>query len=123
MATDLSVVLENKPGALAKLAEALGKAGVNIEGGCGVTSAGTGAVHLLVEDASAAKKALEAAGIKVSGEHPVLLTKIADRPGELGKIARRIADAGVNIEMLYLTAKGQLVLGVDNLEKARKAIS
>lgn len=123
MATDLYVALENKPGTLAQLGEVLGKAGVNMLGGCGFPSAGKGALHFAVEDASAAKKALEAAGFKVTGERPILLVTVADRPGELGKLARRIADAGVNIDLLYLTAKGQLVLGVDNLEKARKVVS
>ncbi len=122
MATDLSIVLENRPGTLAKLGEALGKAGVNILGGCGIPSAGKGEIHIAVEDAAATRKALEAAGIKVNAERPVLLATNADRPGELGKLTRRIADAGVNIDLLYLTAKGQLVLGVDNQEKARKAL-
>ncbi len=123
MATDLSVELENRPGTLAHLGEILGKAGINIEGGCGFDMGGKGVLHFLVENAAATRKALEAANIKVTGERPVLLTKIADRPGEFGKLARRIADAGVNIDLFYLTAKNQAVLGCDNLEKARKAIS
>ncbi len=122
MATDLSIELENRPGTLAKLGETLGKAGINIEGGCGFASAGKGVLHILVEDASAARKALEAAGIKVSGERPILLSKVTDKPGEFGKLTRRIAEAGVNIDLFYLTAKGQSVLGVDNIEKARKVV-
>lgn len=122
MATDLTVVLDNKPGTLAQFGEVFGKAGINLDGGFGFPSAGKGEIHFVVEDAAAAKKLLNGAGIKVSGERPVLLATIADRPGELGKLARRIADAGVNIEMFYLTSKGKLVLGVDNLEKARKAL-
>jgi hypothetical protein len=122
MATDLTVVLKDRPGTLAKLGETLGKAGINIDGGCGVTWQGEGMIHLVVEDATAAKKALESAGIKVSGERPVLLASVADKPGEFGKLAQRIASAGVNIELFYLAARGQVVLGVDNLEKARAAI-
>ncbi len=123
MATDLSVELENRPGTLAHLGETLGKAGINIEGGCGFDIAGTGVLHFLVADANAARRALDAAGIKVIGERPVLLATVADRPGEFGKLARRIADAGVNIELFYLTAKDQLVMGFDNIDKARKAIT
>ncbi len=123
MATDLSIELENRPGTLAQLGETLGKAGINIEGGCGFASAGKGALHILVENASMAKKALEAAGVKVTGERPILLLSIVDKPGEFGTLARRIADAGVNIDLFYLTAKGQCVLGVDNIEKARKVVS
>ncbi len=123
MATDLSVIVENRPGTLAKLGEALGKAGINIDAGCGYSSTGGSVAHLIVEDATAARKALEGAGFKVSGERPVLLVKITDRPGELGKLARRIANAGVNIELFCQNSHGQLVLGVDNLENARKALA
>ena len=122
MATDLTIVLENRPGTLAQLGETLGQAGVNIEGGCGFPCGGEGMIHLLVEDADAAKRSLQEAGIEVRNERPVLVTEVKDRPGELGNLTRRIANAGVNIDLLYLTAKGQLVLGVDDLEKARAAL-
>ena len=79
-------------------------------------------IHILVEEADSAKRALQEAGIEVRRERPVLVTEITDQPGELGNLARRIADAGVNIELFYLTARGQLVLGVDDLEKARAAL-
>jgi hypothetical protein len=122
MATNLTVVLENRPGTLAQLGETLGKAGVNIEGGCAFPCEGEGVIHILVEDATAAKKSLQDAGIEVRGERPVLVTEIEDRPGELGNLARRIANAGVNIDLFYLTADGQLVLGVDDLDQATQAI-
>ena len=122
MATDLTIVLENRPGTLAQLGETLGQAGVNIEGGCGFPCGGEGMIHLLVEDADAAKRSLQEAGIEVRNERPVLVTEVKDRPGELGNLTRRIANAGVNIDLIYLTAKGQLVLGVDDLERARAAL-
>jgi hypothetical protein len=74
-----------------------------------------------VEDAGAARTAIEGAGVSVVDERDVLLLDVTDKPGELGAIARRMADAGVNIDLVYLSARGQLVLGVDNLEKARSA--
>jgi len=122
MANDLTVILEDRPGSLADLGETLGKAGINIEGGCGVQSGGKGEVHVLVENAAAAKGALEGAGIKVADEREVLVVKVDDHPGELGEISRKIADAGVNINLFYLTAATQLVLGVDDLDKARAAL-
>jgi hypothetical protein len=51
-----------------------------------------------------------------------LILDIEDKPGELGKITRSVADAGVNTDLLYLAANQQLVLGVDNLDKARAAV-
>jgi hypothetical protein len=121
MAKDLTVELEDRPGTLADMGEALGNAGVNIDGGCGFPVQGRGIFHVLVEDAGAARKAIEGAGLSVTDERDVLLVDVTDKPGELGSIARRMADAGVNIDLAYLTARGQLVLGVDNLERARTA--
>jgi hypothetical protein len=65
---------------------------------------------------------LEGIGIEVRGEREVLMLDIEDTPGALGKITRSIAEAGVNINLLYLAADQKLVLGVDDLEKARAAI-
>lgn len=121
MAKDLTVELENRPGTLADLGEALGNAGINIDGGCGFPTGGRAVLHVLVDDAPGARKAIEGAGLKVSDERDVLVMDITDKPGELGAIARRMADTGVNIDLVYLTARGQLVLGVDDLEKARSA--
>ena len=121
MAKDLTVMLEDRPGMLASLGEALGKAGVNIEGLCGVPSEGKGAVHILVEDAAGARKAIEAAKMHVHEERDVLVLKMEDRPGELGRVCRKIAAAGVNINLTYLATNTRLVLGADNLDKARAA--
>ena len=122
MATDLTVILEDRPGTLADLGETLGKAGININGGCGVQSEGKGEVHILVDDAAAAKGALEGAGIAVANEREVLVVKVEDHPGELGAISRKFTDAGVNINLFYLAAGTQLVLGVDDLDKAQAAL-
>jgi hypothetical protein len=121
MAKDLAVELEDRPGTLADLGETLGNAGINIDGGCGFPVGGRATIHILVEDAGAARTAIEGAGLSVVDERDVLLLDVTDKPGELGAIARRMADAGVNIDLVYLSARGQLVLGVDNLEKARSA--
>jgi hypothetical protein len=119
MAKDLTVMLEDRPGTLADMGEALGKAGVNIEGVCGFPSQGKGVIHFLVDDAAAARRVLETAKIHVNDERDVLVLNIADRPGEFGRICRKIANAGVNINLSYLASNTRLVLGVDNLDKAR----
>jgi hypothetical protein len=122
MATDLTVFFEDRPGTLAEMGEALGRAGVNIEGGCGFPCEGEAEFHLLVQDAVAAKRVLHDAGIEVHVERQVLEVEVEDRPGALGEVARRLADAGVNIDLLYLNGKGQVVLGVDDLDKARQVL-
>ena len=122
MAKDLTVILEDRPGTAANMGEALGKAGVNVEGGCGFPSEGKGVIHILVEDAVAARRALQQAGLEVRDERQVLVVKIEDRPGVLGNITRRIAKAGVNIDLMYLATNNRLVIGVDDIDKARTAI-
>jgi len=122
MSKDLTVILEDRLGELAKVGEALGKAGVNIDGFCGMTVEGRGVVHVLVQDAVKARRALEANHIQVSGELEVLVLEVEDRPSVLGNIARRLANAGVNIQLAYLATSTRLVVGVDDLEKARSAM-
>lgn len=122
MAKDLRLILEDKPGQLAKVGEALGKAGVNIDGLCGVTWEGKGVIHLLVEDAGKARRALEANGLHVDQEQDVVVLGVEDRPGVLGNIARRLASAGINLNLAYLATSTRLVIGADDLEKARQLL-
>lgn len=113
---DLTIRLQNRPGALAEMGEALGRAGVSIEGGGGFVVDGQAVVHFLFKDAEAARRALEAAGIEVLQNREVLIQRLAqDQPGQLGGIARLMADAGVNIEVVYSDHDNQLILCVDNV--------
>lgn len=117
---DVAIRLENKPGELAKMGETLGAAGVSVEGGGGWVVDGHGYMHFLFEDGEAAKRALEAVGIEVLDVREVLVQKLRqDVPGQLGKIARRMSDAGVNIEVIYSDHANQLILVVDNFEKGK----
>lgn len=118
---DIVVILEDRPGTMADMGEILGAWRINIVGICATTHNGEGMIHLLVEDPAGARKALEASGIKVLAERDVLVLDINDRAGALGEITRKIADAGVNIELVYLAANTRLVVGVDDLEKAKAA--
>lgn len=122
---DLTVSVEDRPGTLADIGEALGKAGVNIEGMAGFGVEGRGIIHLLVADAAKARAALEGAGIKVEGEADALVAEMtadADRPGALGEVARKIADAGVNVQVSYLATRSRGVIVTSDNEKARKAL-
>jgi hypothetical protein len=116
--TDLSIVLENRPGALAEMGEALGHAGVSIEGGGAWVVDGRGAAHFLFADGPGTRQALEAAGMVVLEEREVLVLRLNQQePGQLGKIARRMAEAGVNIEVMYSDHEHQLILLVDDFGK------
>lgn len=122
MPKDLTIVLEDRRGILAELGEALGGAGINIEGFCGYRSDGTGIVHLLVDDATAARGALEGAGFEVQDERDVIVVDVEDRPGALGVIARRISNAEVNLDLAYLATNTRAVLGAEDLETLRAAM-
>jgi hypothetical protein len=102
------------------MGDALGRAGVSIEGGGAWVVNGQGAAHFLFEDGAAARSALQAAGIQVLDEREVLIQKLnQSQPGQLGKLTRRMAQAGVNIEVLYSDHQNQLILVVDDLSKGR----
>ena len=123
MAIDLTIELDDTAGELARLGEALGNGGVNIEGLCAVTVGGpTAEIHVLVEDAEAAFEALAAAGILVESEREVVVVEVDDRPGTLGDLSRRLGDAGVNMTMVYLATRTRLVVGADDLAGARRIL-
>ena len=122
MAYDITVLIDDLPGALAQVGETLGKAGINIDGYASSTVGIKTQLHVLVQDSGTARGALEDSGIQVLQEREVLTVDMDDRPGELGKVARRIADAGVNIDMVYMGTESRLVVAVYDLEKAREAL-
>ena len=114
---DLTIELEDRPGALAEMGEALGRAGVSVEGGGAFGSI----AHFLFADGAVAREALDRAGIRVLAVNDVLVQRLKqDEPGQLGKIARKMADAGVNIEVVYSDHDNQLIFVVDDMEKGRR---
>jgi hypothetical protein len=121
---DLRVILDDVPGTLAALGEALGGSAVNIEGGYTVTVDGKAVAHVLVEDGPRATSVLEDAGFRVDGSRDAITIYVSgeDRPGILGRYARRIADAGVNIERCYVAAGSRLIFVTSDNAKARAAL-
>ena len=119
MATDLTVILRNVPGTIAELGEAAGKGGVDMRGACGFEVNGEGVMHVLVDDAAAGRAAFEGGGMEVRAEREVVVVDVDDSPGGLGRVMRRFADEGINVDLVYLTADGRLVIGPDDVERAR----
>jgi hypothetical protein len=122
MPTDLTVRLVDRPGAMAGACEALGAAGINIEGCCAYPAGTAGQLHLLVEDAEGARGALRDAGYEMVQDRQVIVHELEDVPGSAGAALRRIADAGVNLELVYVATATRLVIGADDLEAARAAL-
>jgi hypothetical protein len=121
---DLIINLENEPGMLAAVGEVLGNAGINIEGvsGAMIEGAESAWVHILVDDAAMATSALDAAGVDYGAEREVEVISLVDQPGEMGRHLRRIAEAGVNIDLVYMATSTRLVLGSSNVEALRAAL-
>jgi hypothetical protein len=125
MATDLAVSVADQPGGLADVGEALGNAGINIEGLCGVGLGDRGVIHILVEDGAAARAALESAGLNVESEAEAIVSAIPGdvrTPGTLGKMARSVAEAGVNMRAVYLATDNRAVAVTDDNAKALAAL-
>ncbi len=111
--------MENRPGTFADVMEVLGKANVNVEGLQGMPCAGQGVGQFVTNNADGAARALGAAGIQHTTRQ-VLLLNIPNKPGEGARVARALASAGVNIDGVYVTFGGQVVLGVDKLADAQE---
>ncbi len=122
MATDLRVSLVNRPGTLLRASDALGRAGVNIEAACGFVCEEHGVFHVLVSDAEGARRALIDAGLEILDERQVVVTSVENRPGGAAAVLRRVAEAGVNVDLLYGTVDGRLVLGGNDFPALRRAI-
>jgi hypothetical protein len=119
MGRDLALRLAaDRPGELARVAQTLSSSGVNIEGIAEIE----GVVHVLARDPGAARSALRAGGYTIDGELEVLVLPMTDRPGELSMIMQRLADASVNLRFVYLATDTRVVIGVDDITRARAAL-
>jgi hypothetical protein len=125
MAYDVTLILDDRPGELARLGEVAGAAGVNIDGFAAFTGEGKGVVHVLVADdrLDPLRDALTQAGMSIADEREVFVVTVADEPGALGEVARCLADANVNIDLAYTTFGGvRLVFSTDDVRLAREAL-
>jgi hypothetical protein len=117
--TDLSVdLLENRPGMLARAAEAIASGGLNLEGFAEVD----GTLHVLTADARQARHALEAAGLGVSGEREVIVARVEDRSGAAAEVFGRLAAAGVNVRYTYVASGHRIVIAADEPARALEAL-
>jgi len=117
--------LDNRPGTLADLGEALGQRGINITAIAGSSWEGNGAAAIITNDDAGARTALDEGGLAYR-EVDIVSAGLEDRPGSLGQAARRLADKGVNIELILPTgmqgSRITVAFGVDDAERAREAL-
>ena len=122
MRKDFVLIPDDQPGVIARLGEAAGAAGINIEGISAFTGQGKGVVHVLVPDAELALKALSEAGLDVRAARDVIVLDVPNEPGALGRVARRLADENINVEQAYIANNNRLVLAVDDIDRARELL-
>jgi hypothetical protein len=122
VAVDLTIDLENTPGALAEVAAAISDAGVNIAAATCVGLGERAELHILVPHAEAARHALGISHVGVSREREVVVVEVEDRPGVLADLTRKVARAGVNLDLVYVATRNRIVFGSDDLERLRAAL-
>jgi hypothetical protein len=123
MAVDLVIDVDNQPGALAEVAQAISDAGVNIAAATCVGAAERAELHILVPHAEAAKHALAISHLAVSREREVVVVEVEDRPGVLADLTRKIARAGVNLDLVYIATRNRVVFGAPDIEALRAALA
>jgi hypothetical protein len=122
LAYDLAIDIENTPGALAEVAAAISDAGVNIAAATCVGPAERAELHVLVPHAEAARHALAISHVAVSREREVVVVDVEDRPGVLADLTRRIAAAGVDLDLVYVATRDRVVFGAPDLAALRAAL-
>jgi hypothetical protein len=125
-AKELSVMLVNKPGALAELCSKLAEKAVNILGLMVPEQSGVAPVRLVVNSLDTARKIFDQMGVKYA-ENDVLNVPLSDKPGALGKLTRKLADHQIDVKYAYGTifkgaGKANVILGVADVEAASKIV-
>jgi hypothetical protein len=122
MAYDLVIDIENTPGALAQVAAAISDAGVNIAAATCVGAAEHAELHILVPHPGAARHSLAISHLAVTREREVVVVDVEDRPGVLADLTRKIARAGVDLDLVYVATRNRVVFGSADLSALRAAV-
>ena len=118
MAVDLVIDVDNKPGALAEVAQAISDAGVNIAAATCVGPGDRAELHILVKHALGAISHLA-----ISREREVVVVEVEDRPGVLADLTRKIARAGVDLDLVYVATRNRVVFGAPDLDALTAALA
>lgn len=123
MAFDLVIDIENAPGALAEVAAAISDAGVNIAAATCLGKGERAELHILVPHATAARHLLAISHVGVSREREVVVVDVEDQPGVLADLTRKIARAGINLDLVYVATRNRVVFGAQDLAGLRAALT
>ena len=123
MPADLVIDVENMPGALARVAAAISDAGVNMSAATCIGNADHAELHILVPHAEAAKHSLAISHLAVTREREVVVVEVDDRPGVLADLTRKVADAGINLDLVYVATGNRIVFGSPDLDGLKAALA
>jgi hypothetical protein len=122
MPFDLVIDVENTPGALARVAAAVSDAGVNLAAAACIGAGEQAELHILVPHPEAARHSLSTAHLAVSREREVVVVDVEDNPGVLADLARKIAQAGINLDLVYIATRNRVVFGAPDLTALRAVL-
>ena len=122
MAVDLVIDIDNKPGALAEIASAISDAGVNLAAATCLGPGERAELHILVPHAGAVRHLLGISNLAVSREREVVVVDVEDRPGVLADLTRKIAKAGVDLDLVYIATRNRVVFGASDLDGLKAAL-
>ncbi len=123
MPFDLVIEIKNEPGALARVAAAVSDAGVNLAAATCMGTADNVELHVLVPHAEAARHALAISQLAVTHEREVVVVEVEDRPGVLADLTRKVASAGIDLDLVYVATQNRLVFGADDLAGLKAALA
>jgi hypothetical protein len=122
VAFDLVIEIENSTGALAKVAAAISDAGVNIAAATCVGPGDQAELHILVKHPEAVRHSLAISHLAVTREREVVVVDVEDRPGVLADLTRKIARAGVDLDLVYVATQNRVVFGARDLAGLKSAL-
>jgi hypothetical protein len=123
MAVDLVIDIDNTPGALAEVAAAISDAGVNIAAATCIGPGERAELHILVPHAEAARHLLAISHVAVTREREVVVVDVEDRPGVLADLTRKVARAGVNLDLVYVATRNRIVFGAADVSALKQALA
>ena|SRR5436305_6423738 len=123
MAVDLVIDVENTPGSLAKVAAAISDAGVNIAAATCIGGGERAELYILVNHAESARHSLAISQLAVSREREVVVIDVEDRPGVLADLTRKVASAGVDLDLVYVATRNRVVFGAPDLDALKAALA
>jgi hypothetical protein len=123
MATDLTIEVDNEPGELARVAAAISDAGVNLAAATYTGTSARAELHILVPHAEPVRHALAITNQAITREREVVVIEVEDdRPGVLADLAREVAEAGINLDLVYVATHNRVVFGSPDIDKLKQLL-